>query len=54
MDKTENKAENKMNENSQVKKSESTDQFYFNIVRENPQESEKSRSCLTKSGLQKI
>ena len=54
MDKTENKAENRMNENSQTKKSESTDEFYFNLVREKSQESEKSLNCLTKNGLQKI
>ena len=56
MNKTENEAENRMNEteNSQTWESESTDEFAFNLIREKSQESEKSPTCLTKSDLQKI
>ena len=56
LNKTENEAENGMNEteNSETKESESTDEFPFNFIREKSQESEKSPNCLTKSDLQKI
>ena len=56
MNKTENEAENRMNEreNSQTEVSELTDEFPINLIREKSQESEKTPNCLTKSDLQKI
>ena len=50
MNKTENEAENRMNEteNSQAEESESRDEFPFNLIRE------KSPNYLTISDLQKI
>ena len=56
MSKTENEAKNKMNkaENTQTEESESTNQYPFNLIKEESQESEKSLNCVTKSDLQKI
>ena len=44
MNKTENEAEDRMNEteNWQIEESESTDEFRFNLIKEKCQESEKS------------
>ena len=56
MNKTENEVESRMNEtkNSQTEESESTNEYPFNLIRQESQESEKSPNCLTKSDLQKI
>ena len=56
MNKTENEAEDRMNEteNSQTEESESTDKFSFIVIKEKSQENKKSPNCLIKSYLQKI
>ena len=56
INKTKNEAENKMNEteNSQTEESKSTNEYPFNLIREESQESEKSPNCLTKSDIQQM
>ena len=56
MNETENEAESKMNEteNSKTEESKSTNEYPFNLIREESQESEKSPNCLTKTDLQQI